>query len=210
MTKKFRASIDDTSYDVEVADAVSGQPRSNDRPRREYTPPGVKPERTEQDGAAALAGSQFAVPARREVAGDVVRVNDSQFIVSQRGQAIDVTHASNDAPAARAFVATAGDVTWVSIDGEVFTIDIEDAQRTARRPRSAAGEGLSAPMPATVIRVLAEPGREVKRGETLLLLEAMKMELPVRSPRDATVVAIKCREGELVQPGVPLLELDEA
>ena len=38
----------------------------------------------------------------------------------------------------------------------------------------------------------------------------MKMELPVRSPRDATVVAIKCREGELVQPGVPLLELDEA
>jgi 3-methylcrotonyl-CoA carboxylase alpha subunit len=162
--KKFRASVDDASFDVEVA-------------------------------------------------GDVVRVGDSQFIVSPRGQTIDVTLASADgsqgtgAPAARAFVATAGDVTWVSIDGEVFTIDIEDAQRT-RRPRAAAGEGLSAPMPATVIRVLAEPGREVKRGETLLLLEAMKMELPVRAPRDGKVKALHCQAGQLVQPGVPLVDLE--
>jgi 3-methylcrotonyl-CoA carboxylase alpha subunit len=122
-----------------------------------------------------------------------------------------VIQASSDvqqgAPAARAFVATAGDVTWVSIDGEVFTIDIEDAQRT-RRPRAAAGEGLSAPMPATVIRVLAEPGREVKRGETLLLLEAMKMELPVRAPRDGKVKALHCQAGQLVQPGVPLVDLE--
>jgi 3-methylcrotonyl-CoA carboxylase alpha subunit len=150
-----------------------------------------------------------------EVAGDVVCVGDTQFVVSARGQTVDVALASADssqstgtgAPAARAFVATAGDVTWVSIDGEVFTIDIEDAQRT-RRPRAAAGEGLSAPMPATVIRVLAEPGREVKRGETLLLLEAMKMELPVRAPRDGKVKALHCQAGQLVQPGVPLVDLE--
>ena len=135
----------------------------------------------------------------------------AQFIVSPRGQAIDVRQASADAPegtpAARAFVATAGDVTWVCIDGEVFTIEVEDAQR-ARRPRAAAGEGLSAPMPATVIRVIAEPGREVKRGETLLLLEAMKMELPVRAPRDGKVKALHCQAGQLVQPGVPLVDLE--
>lgn len=158
-TKKFRASVDDASFEVEVT-------------------------------------------------GDKVRIGDSgQFTVAPRGQTIDVTPASEGAPAARAFVVTAGDVTWVSIDGEVFTIEIEDAQQ-ARRPRAAAGEGLSAPMPATVIRVLAEPGREVKRGETLLLLEAMKMELPVRAPRDGKVKALHCQAGQLVQPGVPLVDLE--
>ncbi len=55
-----------------------------------------------------------------------------------------------------------------------------------------------------------QPGQRVAAGDVLIRLEAMKMELPVRSPRDATVIAIKCREGELVQAGVPLLELDEA
>jgi 3-methylcrotonyl-CoA carboxylase alpha subunit len=155
-TKKFRASVDDASFEVEVT-------------------------------------------------GDVVRVSDKEFVVSPRGQTIDVNHASTDT--ARAFVATAGDVTWVSIDGEVFTIDIEDAQRT-RRPRAASGEGLSAPMPATVIKVIAEPGRDVKRGETLLLLEAMKMELPVRAPRDGKVKALHCQAGQLVQPGVPLVDLE--
>ena len=65
-------------------------------------------------------------------------------------------------------------------------------------------------MPATVVAMAVQPGQKVAAGDVLIRLEAMKMELPVRSPRDATVIAIKCREGELVQAGVPLLELDEA
>jgi biotin carboxyl carrier protein len=151
-----------------------------------------------------------------EVAADRVVVKDpagaSTFTLSSRGPQIDIRPTSPNADesgtaSTRAFVATANDVTWVCIDGEVFTIDIEDAQRT-RRPRASAGEGLSAPMPATVIRVIAEPGREVKRGETLLLLEAMKMELPVRAPRDGKVKALHCQAGQLVQPGVPLVDLE--
>jgi biotin carboxyl carrier protein len=48
----------------------------------------------------------------------------------------------------------------------------------------------------------------VKKGDTLLVLEAMKMELPVRAPGDGTVTAVSCREGELVQAGVVLVELE--
>jgi biotin carboxyl carrier protein len=40
------------------------------------------------------------------------------------------------------------------------------------------------------------------------MLEAMKMELPITAPRAGRVKSIHCREGELVQPGVPLLELE--
>ena len=62
-------------------------------------------------------------------------------------------------------------------------------------------------MPATVLKVLARPGSVVRKGDTVLILEAMKMELPLRAAGDATVTAVNCREGELVQPDVVLVEL---
>jgi biotin carboxyl carrier protein len=67
---------------------------------------------------------------------------------------------------------------------------------------------LMAPMPATVVSVNARPGDSVKAGDVLILLEAMKMELPLRAPGDAVVSAVHCRPGDLVQPNVPLVDLD--
>ena len=61
-------------------------------------------------------------------------------------------------------------------------------------------------MPATVIRVNVQPGDPVKKGDVIVLLEAMKMELPLRAPADATVSAVNCREGELVQGEAVLVE----
>jgi 3-methylcrotonyl-CoA carboxylase alpha subunit len=63
-------------------------------------------------------------------------------------------------------------------------------------------------MPATVRRLLVAPGDRVKAGDSLLILEAMKMELPVRAPAAGTVRAILCREGDLVQPGVALVTIE--
>jgi acetyl/propionyl-CoA carboxylase alpha subunit len=79
--------------------------------------------------------------------------------------------------------------------------------RPAARTRSGHHGSLMAPMPATVVRIQTEVGKEVTRGETLLILEAMKMELPVRAPADGTVTAVNCAEGDLVQPEVPLIEI---
>jgi 3-methylcrotonyl-CoA carboxylase alpha subunit len=61
-------------------------------------------------------------------------------------------------------------------------------------------------MPATVIKVLVAPGVAVRKGDTVVVLEAMKMELPIRATSDATVKAVHCREGELVQPDAVLVE----
>jgi 3-methylcrotonyl-CoA carboxylase alpha subunit len=68
---------------------------------------------------------------------------------------------------------------------------------------------LTAPMPGTVIRVLVEPGQRVGPREALLVLEAMKMETPVVSPYDAIVKAVHVVEGEHVQGGAVLVELEE-
>ncbi len=62
-------------------------------------------------------------------------------------------------------------------------------------------------MPATVTQVHVSPGQPVKAGDVLITLEAMKMELPIRATVDATVAAVHCRTGEMVQPGSPLVEL---
>jgi len=62
-------------------------------------------------------------------------------------------------------------------------------------------------MPATVRAIEVAVGDRVNRGATLIVLEAMKMELPIKAPADGTVVSVACRVGELVQPGVPLVEL---
>jgi 3-methylcrotonyl-CoA carboxylase alpha subunit len=79
---------------------------------------------------------------------------------------------------------------------------------STRRAASTSGEGaIVAPMPATVIKLPVRLGDAVKKGDLLVLLEAMKMELPIRALGDATVGAIRCREGELVQADEVLLEL---
>jgi acetyl-CoA carboxylase biotin carboxylase subunit len=73
--------------------------------------------------------------------------------------------------------------------------------------RAFPGEAVTAPMPATVIKINVKPGDAVNKGDIVILLEAMKMELPVRAPDSGTVRAIRCREGELVDADAVLLEL---
>ena len=105
-----------------------------------------------------------------------------------------------------AWVAAAGDARWVYLDGEVFEIEVLGPG--SRRGGAAAHGLLSAPMPATVVRVDVSPGVTVRRGDTLIILEAMKMELPIRTPSDGMVKAVHCRPGDLVQAGVPLVDLE--
>jgi biotin carboxyl carrier protein len=61
-------------------------------------------------------------------------------------------------------------------------------------------------MPATVIRVKVKAGDPVKKGDVLVVLEAMKMELPLRALGDGVVSAVRCQEGELVQADATLVE----
>jgi biotin carboxyl carrier protein len=107
-----------------------------------------------------------------------------------------------------AYAAATATGTWVFFEGRSYFVPRASGRRT--RPISAHDDptALAAPMPATVVAVNVAPGQQVKRGDVLVRLEAMKMELPITAPRDATVKSVACRAGELVQPGVPLLALE--
>jgi 3-methylcrotonyl-CoA carboxylase alpha subunit len=108
----------------------------------------------------------------------------------------------------RVAVADAGDACWVSVDGQVAIVEVETGKERAPRQRSAAADSMMAPMPATVVKVLVEPGEAVAEGATILVLEAMKMELAIRAPRAGVVRVVRCAQGELVQPGTALVEFE--
>jgi 3-methylcrotonyl-CoA carboxylase alpha subunit len=103
-------------------------------------------------------------------------------------------------------VASQGDATWIFVDGHVAHVERPREGRTAAKKRG--DSGVMSPMPATVVAINAVPGQSVTEGETVIVLEAMKMELPIKAPRSGVVKALHCAKGDLVQPGVNLLELD--
>lgn len=72
---------------------------------------------------------------------------------------------------------------------------------------TAAGETIAAPMPGNILRIEVNQGDAVKKGQTLLILEAMKMENEIAAPRDGTVAQVVTAKGAVVETGTPLLVL---
>ncbi|TMB21496.1 MAG: acetyl-CoA carboxylase biotin carboxyl carrier protein subunit [Deltaproteobacteria bacterium] len=63
-------------------------------------------------------------------------------------------------------------------------------------------------MPGKVVAVLVEPGARVERGQGLLVIEAMKMENEIGSPRTGTVAEVRVRPGQAVEAGELLARID--
>lgn len=76
---------------------------------------------------------------------------------------------------------------------------------TPARAAPAGGAVLPAPMPGIVLEVLVGAGATVRRGDPLVVLEAMKMRNTIRAPRDALVVEVPVEAGQPVGPGQPLV-----
>ncbi len=149
------------------------------------------------------AGTTYLIEVPRE--GPLEVEGSSAPVVATR---VDQTtfHVTVDGRRVLAHVAVRDEEIWAFADGRAFKLDLAP-DHPAPRGASGLASSLDAPMPATVVTVLVEPGQTVQRGQTLVVLEAMKMELALRAPRDGTVDEVVCQEGDLVQPGVPLVTL---
>ena len=64
-------------------------------------------------------------------------------------------------------------------------------------------------MPGLVLKVLVRPGQRVRAHQTLVVIEAMKMEHAIEAPHDGIVRKVHCAEGGRVSEGAPLIELDK-
>jgi biotin carboxyl carrier protein len=106
-----------------------------------------------------------------------------------------------------------GSRVHVRLDGSVFPIEVLDERRL--RLRRAAGrftvEGkqtVTAPMPGKVVKVLVAKGAQVREGQGLVVIEAMKMENELKSPKDGRVVELYVQEGQTVEGNAKLCAVE--
>lgn len=107
------------------------------------------------------------------------------------------------------------DDAWqVLLRGRLFAVTVEDERERALRARAGVDttdkrpQRVQSPMPGLIVEVRVQPGQEVTRGETLLILESMKMQNEIKAPRDAVVAAVFVRQGQSVNQGETLVQLE--
>ena len=111
----------------------------------------------------------------------------------------------------------------VTVNGNVYEITLEvidkaeiktpatpapaAAPAAAPAPVAAGAKSITAPMPGTILKVNVQAGTAVKKGDVLMILEAMKMENEIMAPADATVTSVNVAQGASVEAGAVLCTL---
>ncbi len=100
-----------------------------------------------------------------------------------------------------------GTTRYVAINGHVLELKQPDPRR-ARRKHHHGEDSLSASMPGQVAKLLVGEGEAVERGQTLLILEAMKMEIKIAAPHAGRVLKVLVRQCQVVDRGQGLIEMN--
>jgi biotin carboxyl carrier protein len=109
-----------------------------------------------------------------------------------------------------AYVSSDGAKRWATVNGQTFMLTKSSgARKSGSGHHHGAGE-LTAPMPGQVRAVNVGEGDAVTKGQTLLLLEAMKMEIRVQAPRDGVVKNVFVQQGQTVEREQMLIEIEES
>ena len=102
-----------------------------------------------------------------------------------------------------------GGTLYLEWNGELHAVTAFDPIAEVEASHQHHG-GMTAPMNGSIVRVLVEAGQQVEAGATLVVLEAMKMEHSIRAQQAGVVKNLFCAEGEMVNEGAVLLEMEEA
>lgn len=109
----------------------------------------------------------------------------------------------------------------IKLNGKVYEVEIEEvveettlkqvekeSEKLKTKPQSVMNaESITAPMPGTIVNILVKPGQEIKKGQVLAILEAMKMENEIVATVDGKVESISVDKGQNVNLGDSLLEI---
>lgn len=137
------------------------------------------------------------------IAGEVVAPVDADWVETEA----DVYSLLIDG---RVFEARV-DASEVVVAGHRFSCELEDPRQWQRGGSSAAAAGnssITAPMPGKVVRVLVDAGQEVTAGQGIVVVEAMKMQNEMKSPRAGRIGSIRVKAGDSVESGQVLATLE--
>ena len=101
----------------------------------------------------------------------------------------------------------------ITVNGQAYEVEVEEiggAPSFAAAPAAApaGAEVISAPMPGNINDVRVSAGQQVKKGDILVILEAMKMENEIMAPHDGTVASVNVNKGATVNTGDTLVTLN--
>jgi biotin carboxyl carrier protein len=126
---------------------------------------------------------------------EIIRAQDGRLDLLLNGQRLT------------AFVSSDGAKRWVTVNGRTFLLTKSSGAERRGAKHDHAGE-LIAPMPGQVRAVNVVEGDAVTKGQTLMLLEAMKMEIRVQAPQAGLVKTLHVKQGQTVERGQPLIEVE--
>ena len=109
-----------------------------------------------------------------------------------------------------AYVSSDNAKRWVTVNGQTFLLTKSSGVRKGRHGHHHAAGELSAPMPVQVRAVNVAEGEAITKGQTLLVLEAMKMEIRVQAPRAGKVMRLFVNQGQTVEREQVLIEIQES
>ena len=121
--------------------------------------------------------------------------DDGVYTVSFKGQSYTVS------------VSAGGTITTMSSPSGKAIEDNKESQEESNAPLSNGKEDISAPLSGTIWKTLVSPNQSVKEGDTLIVLEAMKMETEIKATCSGVVVSVDVKEGDSVTVGQLLLSL---
>ncbi len=148
--------------------------------------------RAEQEWKCKLDGKDMPL--------DVVAAQDGILSLLLQGKSYEVKQE------------TVGAESNVVIGHERFSATVRDPRSLRSRRRSGASEQgvmkIKAPMPGKVVRILAPAGAQVENGQSVLVIEAMKMQNELKAPKSGVVKKINVEEGAAVDAGQALAEVE--
>jgi biotin carboxyl carrier protein len=118
-----------------------------------------------------------------------------------------------DGQSHEAYVYPVDEGLQVLLKGRMFTALVEDEREKRLRGGSGGETGahqetvMKAPMPGLVVAVLAAEGEAVTKGQVLVILESMKMQNEIKSPRDGTVTRLKVKPGDSIELKAPMMTI---
>ena len=109
-----------------------------------------------------------------------------------------------------AYVSSQNSRRWVTVNGQTLLLNRSSGGHSRGHGHHHAAGELTAPMPGQVRAVNVSEGDTVTKGQTLMLLEAMKMEIRIQSPQDGVVKKIFVKQGQTMEREQILIEIEES
>ena len=159
--------------------------------------------------AFKLGDAEHGVELSRSASGYRLHLGEHSHALRIDGSLPGHGRLSIDGREIEVVVAVDGDDIYIHIDGEAHQLRYRHPlERLAAQAHGGADDAIRAPMPGSIVSVAVAAGDAVSRGQTLLVMESMKMETTIVAPRDGIVQCVQYDKGQTFDRDALLLSLE--